>query len=138
MQYNQQRPFHHNSEKGGKRKLHDQETPGSPTSEEVNLESASEEGGKRLAPCLVSVPSAPQEPTDPDQVVGSVSTLVQAAEGGLQGAPSDCLATARVAHNHGGVTGVLGLVQLDHLDDGEGGHLQPHFPQFQLQHFIEL
>lgn len=63
---------------------------------------------------------------------------MEAAESGLQGLPGDCLATACVAHNHGGMAGVLGLEQLDDFGHGEGSHLEAHFSQLHLKRFLEL
>lgn len=46
------------------------------------------------------------------------------AEGVLKDPPRDRLAAARLPHYHRGVSGVFGLVQLNYLGHGEGGHLE--------------
>lgn len=59
-------------------------------------------------------------------------------QGALQAPRGDRLAAARLAHDHGGVSGVLGLVQLDDLGQGEGGHLETGLTQLRLDRLSQL
>lgn len=53
-----------------------------------------------------------------------VSSAAQGGQRGLKNSPRGCLAAACAAHNHGGVAGVLGLIQLNDLGEGEWRGLQ--------------
>lgn len=58
--------------------------------------------------------------------------MVQAAEGILESSPRDRLAAARLSHNHGGVSGIFGLVQLNYFGHCEGGHLETALMKFRF------
>ena len=63
--------------------------------------------------------------THPDSLVLCASVFFpEAGEGVPQHLPGDRLATAGLSHDHHPVTGVLGLVELDDLGDGDVDHLQ--------------
>lgn len=63
---------------------------------------------------------------------------MQGAECVLKGSPCDRLAAARLPHNHRGVSGGFGLVQLNYLGHGEGGHLETILSKFCLYSFFQL
>lgn len=73
-----------------------------------------------------------------DQLEAGLPLVVQGGERPLQGPPGDALAAARLAHQHGRVARVLGLVQLDDLGEGEGRHLQAAAPQLGLDRLLQL
>lgn len=64
--------------------------------------------------------------------------MVQGAEGVLKGSPRDRLATASLPHDHRGVSGVFGLVKLNHFGHGEGGHLQTILTKLCLYSLFQL
>lgn len=63
---------------------------------------------------------------------------VHGSEGQLQNLPGDALTTARLAHQHGGVSRVFGLVKLDDFGHGERGHLQTAIMQLRLYDLLQL
>ncbi len=63
---------------------------------------------------------------------------MQGAERVLKGSPCDRLAAARLPHDHRGVSGVFGLVQLNYIGHGEGGHLETVLSKFCLYSFFQL
>lgn len=63
---------------------------------------------------------------------------MQSSEGPLQDPPRDRLGTARLSHQHGRVSGVFGLVELDDFGHGERGHLQTALTQLHLHGILQL
>lgn len=74
----------------------------------------------------------------PDDVEVGLSGAAQVGQGGLEDTPRGGLATARAAHNHGGMAGVLGLIQLDDLGEGEQCALQAHVMDLLLDGLPQL
>lgn len=58
------------------------------------------------------------------EVESRFSVVVQGAKGILKGSPCDRLAAAHLLHDHRGVSGGFGLIQLNYLGHSEGGHLE--------------
>lgn len=87
-----------------------------------------------LAPAShVSAPTAYSN----DVEVG-ISSTAQGRQGGLQDFPGGGLATASATHNHGGVAGVLGFIQLQNLGEGKLCDLQAHFSDLLLNGVPQL
>lgn len=59
-----------------------------------------------------------------DHLEAWFSLAVHGGDSVLQYLPGDALTTTRFAHQHGGVSGVFGLVKLDDFGHGERGLLQ--------------
>lgn len=76
--------------------------------------------------------------TDLDDVVVAVSPIVQGSEGFLQDSPGDTLPAARLAHQHGGVARVFGLIQLDDFGHREMSHLQTDLLELRLHGPLQL
>lgn len=64
--------------------------------------------------------------------------MVQGSEGTLQRPPCDSLTTSCLAHQHGGVSGVLGLVELNDFGNGEWSDLQTFLMKLRLNGFLQL
>lgn len=64
--------------------------------------------------------------------------MVHGGEGQLQNLPAHGLTATRLAHQHGGVSRVFGLVKLDDFGHGERGHLQPATVQLRLYDLLQL
>lgn len=76
--------------------------------------------------------------TDLDDVVVSVSPVVQGGEGFLQDSPGHTLPAARLAHQHGGVARVFGLIQLDDFGHRERSHLQTDLLELRFDGSLQL
>lgn len=76
-------------------------------------------------------------PYSNDVEVG-VSSAAQGGQGGLENPPCRSLAAACTAHDHGGVAGALGFIQLDDLGEGERCNLQAHFSNLVFDGLLQL
>lgn len=74
----------------------------------------------------------------PNNVEVGVSSTAQGGQGGLKDSPGGGLAAARTAHDHGGVAGVLGFIQLEDLGEGEWCDLQAHISNFMFDGLPQL
>ena len=83
-----------------------------------------------------SSPTAPAP--HPDNVEVGLPGTAQGGQGGLENPPRGSLAAACAAHDHGGVAGILGFIQLDDLGEGERGGLQAHVPNLLLNGLPQL
>lgn len=83
-------------------------------------------------------PPMPLLLTNLDWLEARLRLAVHGCEGQLQDLPGDALTAARLPHQHGGVPGVFGLIQLDDFGHGEAGHLQTATPQLCLYDLLQL
>lgn len=92
--------------------------------------------------CLPATQVSSSGPTVPgpysDNVEVGLSGAAQGGQGRLKNSPRGSLAAACAAHDHGGVTGVLGFIQLDNLGEGERDGLQAHIPNLLLNGLPQL
>ena len=78
------------------------------------------------------------EYTHLDQLEAGHSPVVQGSEGTLQRPPGDTLSAACLAHQHGGVPRVFGLIKLDDFGHGKRSHLQTVLTELHLYSLFQL